>query len=151
MSKIKLSENAIEDMIKKKGYVPQAEHIIFSFKHITNNQVYGLKYIEKADIRNANGIYRQLLERLSELSQTNIENVNRLGKIRGCEYLRYKSFSERVQDVLSNIPIIQKDSKLAVFRFGQSDCRLICKPDIKHTNLMHIVAFDFNYKAYDHG
>lgn len=55
-----------------------------------------------------------------------------------------------MRDYLKNSEIITKDSKEAVFRFGNQQYRLICKDDLNHPNLMHIIAFDFDFSAYNH-
>ena len=38
-----------------------------------------------------------------------------------------------------------------VSRFYQNNYRLLCKSDLNHGNLLHIIAFDFDYSAYSHG
>ena len=50
-----------------------------------------------------------------------------------------------------NIDIISGDSKVVIFQFCNHNYRLICKDDIMHPNLMYVIAFDFDYSAYNHG
>ena len=73
------------------------------------------------------------------------------GKISGCEPIPYKSFSSNMQSILDHIDIVSRDSFLTVFRFGGNDYRLICKTDLQHPNILHVIAFDFDFSAYSHG
>ncbi|MBR1736421.1 MAG: hypothetical protein IJ736_05325 [Firmicutes bacterium] len=62
--------------------------------------------------------------------------------------LEYGCFKESFQGILDGIPIISRDSKLTVYRFGKNNYRIICK---HKDNIMYVIRFDFDYSAYDHG
>ncbi len=126
------------------------EKISFNFKYITSNKTYGLKYF-CGDCRNSEKALSELFNKLEELSKITLTDAKANGKIQGCEPLKYSKFNLSFQQIMDNTDIISKDSSLEVFRFCQNNYRLICKPDIIHTNLLYIIGFDFNYSAYNHG
>ena len=88
---------------------------------------------------------------MSELSQINTIEALQRGKKSGLEKIPVNQLSKSMQDICKGIDIISNDSKLIVFRFYNHNYRLICKDDIIHPNLMYVIAFDFDYSAYNQG
>lgn len=148
MGKIKDSKKGKEVI---QPSTPQGlSHISFSFKHFTTNKTYNFDYFGK-DIRKSHAAYEAFLQKLSELSKINTTQAKIEGKIVGCEPIPYKRLSHNMQEICNGIEVISKDSSLSVFRFCQNNYRLLCKTDITHSNLLYVIAIDFDYSAYDHG
>lgn len=128
---------------------PSPEHIIFSLKHLSRNNTYGMPAIDNK--ANNEAVYKSLFEKMYEASAYHLAGLRMLGKIRGSEPIPLKQFSDSVQNILTSVPIIDKESKMDVMRFGSQNYRLICKSDPVHNNILHIIAFDLDFSAYDHG
>jgi len=126
------------------------EHISFNLKHLTSNKAFCLKWFGN-DFRNREKALSELFARLGDLSTITMNEAKKRGKISGCEPLHYSRFNANFQGVLKGIDILSKDSVLSVFRFCQNDYRMICKTDITYPDLVYILAFDFDYSAYNHG
>lgn len=136
-----------QDKIQKVPYEPLSK-LCFSFSHMTSNNRYSFK---KVDAGNKTNAYEKFIGKLAELSGIDVIEAHQLGKIRGMEKIPYKQLSESMKQICIDTGIVSKDSKVAVFRFNNQNYRMICKDDIMHPNLMHIIAFDFDFSAYDHG
>lgn len=109
-----------------------------------------MEYFGK-DLRGSHLAHAALIERMRQLGQISIDEARARGKEAGSEHIPYKSLSKPMQGICDSIEIISKDSDLTVFRFQQNNFRILCKADMNHANLMYIIAFDFDYSAYDHG
>ncbi len=145
----------IRDKTKKKDKIeiPQVKpltHIVFSLRYLTESKNFGLEYFGK-DLRKSHEAYVAFVSRMRELCQVDIVTAQMSGNIFGSEHIPYKMLSKSMQSVCDSVEIISKDSDLTVFRFYQNNYRLLCKADLNHGNLLHIVAFDFDYSAYNHG
>lgn len=130
--------------------LPPLDHIVFSLKYLTSNGTHGLAYFGK-DLRKSQSAHAALIERMRELCQITIAEARARGKISGSEHIPYKQLKKPMQGICDTVEIISKDSDLTVFRFQQNEYRILCKADLNHANLMHIIAFDFDFSAYDHG
>lgn len=130
--------------------LPPLDHIVFSLKYLTSNGTHSLAYFGK-DFRKSQDAHAALIERMQELCQLTISEARARGKISGSEHIPYKQLRKSMQGICDTVEIISKDSDLTVFRFRQNDYRILCKADLNHANLMHIIAFDFDFSAYDHG
>ena len=140
-----IKDRTVQDYIKESNLVKPIEHIVFSFKYVSSNKNYGLSALRKE-----NRALFPLIKRLNELSQKDILSARFEGKQQGCEPLPYNNLDNRLKQTLSNVPIIEKNSTLSVFRFGSNDYRLICKSDACHSNILYILAIDLNFNAYAH-
>lgn len=147
---IKISEkNKKEDKISINNRF-LLSHISFSLKYLTNNKNFNFSYFGK-DIRKSQSAYEMFLIRMQELCKQDMKLAKINGKISGCEPIPYKQLSLSMQAICDSVEIISKESILSVFRFGENKYRILCKTDLSHPNLLHIIAFDFNYSAYNHG
>lgn len=128
------------------------EHALFSFKYLITNDNYTFKYFGK-DSRAASLAYKGLINKLNEISQEDMSSILGKPKDIGIETLPYRQFNKPFQNILDGIPVISKDSKLTVLRFkaGDKNYRIICKSDLSSQNIMHIIGFDFDFSAYNHG
>lgn len=147
MSKIKDNvsiEDRIESAIKTRKLVSQVEHIVFSFKYLSTNNRFGLKALRGKDIA------AFFVEKMLELSKITMEQAWERGKVSGCEPIPFKEFADSVQEILKHTDIVQKDSLLTVFRFGENKCRIIGRSDKKQNNIFYVICFDIDFKAYGH-
>lgn len=148
MKRIKEKEKR-KDKVELPRQVP-LEHIVFSLRYLTSNKAYSMDYFGN-DLRGSLTAHEALLERMQELCRVDMMTAKLRGKISGSEQIPYKSLSQPMQGICDGTEIISKDSQLTVFRFWQNKYRMLCKTDMNHGNLVHIIAFDFDYSAYDHG
>lgn len=125
-------------------------NISFCFEHSTENRNHSFSYFGN-DMRNRCEAYESLYQKMTDLGQIDTTTAKLRGKISGSEPIPYKSLSKAMQMICDKTEIVGRDSYLSVFRFGQNKYRLLCKPDMNHPNLLHVIAFDFDYSAYDHG
>lgn len=130
--------------------VTRLSHISFSFKYLTSNKNYNFSYF-KQDVRKRHDAYEMLFQRMKDLCRQDMISAKNNGKITGCEPIPCKQLSTALQTICKTIDIISNESFVSVFRFGQNNYRMLCKTDLNLPNLLHIIAFDFNYSAYDHG
>lgn len=121
----------------------------FGFSHITSSNRYGLKGF--GNQRDKASAYEDLIEKLQDLSSISVTEARDRGKQLGLEKIPYSMFDSSLQQICDGSGIVSKDSKLTIFRFYKNKYRLICKDDINHPNIMHILAFDFDFSAYSHG
>ncbi len=140
----KIKDNKAKDTVQIK---PLAK-LCFSFDYLTDNKTYCFHYL---DIRNRLSAFEKLLEKLKELSQIDLMTAQERGKISGCEKIKYSDLYEPMQNICKGTGIVTNDSKVTVYRFCNQNYRLICKDDINHSNLQHVIAFDFDFSAYNHG
>ena len=138
------------EKISGKPQITQVTKICFSFEYVTTNKNYNFDIFTKDKSKKCTA-YDALFERMSELSQINTIEALQRGKKSGLEKIPVNQLSKSMQDICKGIDIISNDSKLIVFRFYNHNYRLICKDDIIHPNLMYVIAFDFDYSAYNHG
>lgn len=143
-AKIKDKPNSWE----KVQLVQPIEKICFGFSHMTGNNNYSFNKVPVGEKVEA---YEALLEKLNDLCGININEARNRGKKLGAERIPYTQLSSSFQGVCDTSDVVSKDSKVVVFQFCNHKYRLICKDDIIHSNLMHIIGFDFDFTAYDHG
>ncbi|MCI5892104.1 MAG: hypothetical protein MRZ66_01690 [Clostridiales bacterium] len=126
------------------------EHCIsFSFNCITNNKKYNFEYFKNSKYE-YNKMAASLLEKLMLLSQYKWEQLIHSGRKNqlGFEDMQYGEigFNTPREDFLS----LSKDSKVYVFRFNNNKMRMISAKRDK-CPIIHIIGFDFDFSAYDHG
>lgn len=150
MSKKKQITDKRNDVVKKSNVTVKKSLVSFNFMYLTDNKEHNFDFFRK-DMRERHDAYQELCKRLKELSCNNMDFWKKAGKLRGCEPIPYESFSDTFKSILSQIEIVSTDSQLAVFRFSNSDYRIIGKAGIFEENTIYIIGFDFNHSAYNHG
>ena len=120
---------------------------VFCFKHITTNRHYNFHYY------NSNKQYREkaeslesLLSRLHELSSTDWKALMTLEKKNGLETIPFG----QMQFSPSSFTI-GDDEKVYSFRFNKDKNRIICAKANDCRLTLHVVGFDFDFSAYNHG
>lgn len=147
MGKLRVKDNKGQDKVTKQELEPLS-NMCFGFQHVTSNKNFSFKQL---DTREKAVAYDELFTRLNELSKINVTQAHNMGKISGMEKLPYSQLEQNMQQICDGTGIVTKDSKVVVFRFHNQKYRMICKDDIMHPNLMHVIAFDFGFSAYNHG
>lgn len=146
----RIKDKKQKDKVSGKPQITPVPKICFGFKYLTTNSHYNFDIFAKDKSKKCLA-YEELISKMQFLSQINVAESAMLGKELGSESFPVSQFSKSIQEICKGVDIISGDSKLVVFRFCHKDYRLICKNDIMHANLMHVIAFDFDYSAYDHG
>ncbi len=148
MPKIKKTSPAKEIAITNNSL--RIPHVLFSFKYLTKNAKHSFAFFKK-EFRSAHSAYKALFEKLQFSSRMTMAEFSGLSKETGYELLPFEQFPKSMQAVLSNTGIVTKDKKLAVMRFKNEEYRIICQPDVNHDNVWHVIGFDFDMSAYNHG
>lgn len=120
------------------------EYYIFDFKYITRNKKYNFKFFN--DKRNKLIAYDNLMEKIIEISNYTTESFNLLNKAKGLETILYNQLNFKPNGL-----DLSSDDKVISIRFNSTKYRLICIKSIDYKNILHIIGFDFDYSAYDHG
>lgn len=126
-------------------------HVLFSFKYLTKNSKHSFNFFGKKDFREAQIAYHELFDKMQEVSNMSMTEFSGLPKEKGYELMRFEDFPKSTQAILSNTGIVTKDKKLAIMRFYRETCRMISQPDVNHDSIWHVICFDFDKSAYDHG
>ena len=127
-----------------------SKNIAFRFQYIPHNGNYSFEHFRK-DFRRKLSAYEMLHDKFCELTSKTLNEVRQIGKVTGGEQVPLWQFSDGLQRSLKNIPHVSEDTKLTIFRFGNNNYRLICVEDAQTSHILYIVAFDFDFTAYDHG
>lgn len=131
--------------IKKLNNKIENEYYIFDFKYLTNNKAYNFKCF-KNDKNNKLKTYENLINKIIEISNYSTKNFNLLSKEKGLETLYFYQLKFEPNGLnLSN------DDKFISIRFNSNKYRIICIKSTNYKNVLHIIGFDFNHNAYNHG
>jgi len=119
----------------------------FSFRHLTTHSDYNLNYYSSNQVREMQTAKQNLYDRMEELCKNNWLYWMTLGKQRGLETLEYSrlKFGPHELELL-------KDEKVFIFRFkAQNDDARIIGYRKGKCPILHVIGYDFNFSAYDHG
>lgn len=141
MSRGKISEKKDDNTFLSSS---QLNYPVFCFKYLTTNNSYNINYFKKStDKAKAYGALFYIINHLQ--GQTWLETMNKRKQI-GFESIAYKTFNFK-----PNGYKLSKDDKLLVIRFKRGLYRMIgIKSDV-NKDVFHVLGFDFDYSAYDHG
>lgn len=125
----------------------QNTKIMVSFSCVTSNKDYNFGFFQK-DIRSNLKVREALDELLGIMTsltwkEASLKNKFELG---GFEVIPFGQMKPIKIDKLA----VTKDTGIHVFRFNSQECRL-CGIKDSYCNVLHIIAYDFNYKLYPHG
>jgi len=117
----------------------------FSFRYLTKKKDFNLEHFSKKERRKRENAHDKILKRMSEICTKKYVYWQGLDKKRGCELLNYSQmkFSPKDLDLTS-------DSKLYIFRTESDEFRIIGYK-AGDCPTLHIIGFDFDYSAYNHG
>ena len=133
---------------KKKLKKEQVKYPVFSFQYIDlSSKQFSIEYFQKNKGLPIVSVFGSLFDKLKRISSVPILDLADTGKVAAFETLSYSQFDQKLQNLFRSVQLAP-DAKLTVFRFCQQKCRLICSSD---DNIFYILAFDFNFSAYDHG
>ena len=123
-------------------------NMVFSWEYLTNNKTYGISRLSK-ESDNMKKLFEDLCEVLKRFSGIKYQEAVALPKNVGIELIPLNNCNKPFRDMCLNISIISNDSKLSVCRAGKY--RVFFKVDQNQGHLLYLIAFDFDYNAYDHG
>lgn len=132
---------------EKLHFLSPLEKICFSFEKMSSNKNYSFNSLAKGIKETA---LQDFVDKLKFFSSANFSYFITMSKNKGFESIPYNQLSESVKQICDGTSIITHDSKLIVFRFGNGKYRAICKNDTIHSNLLYIIACDFDFSAYNH-
>lgn len=125
----------------KKQNVP----ITFCFKHLTANKKYRIRDIR--DCRERCQAYEKLFEKINEIQSCPWEEFGMRKKQQGLECIEFKQLNFSATNLTKEL---EKISKFISIRFCSGNYRIIA---IKAPTcqVLHIIGFDLDFSAYDHG
>lgn len=124
-------------------------NICFSFCYLTANGSFNFDYFNSSQKRECETIKASLYDRLEELSKYKWIDLMALPKGHGFETIpvsRLKFQPSEMDDI--------SGQKAIVFRFkgvNGKDCRIIGIKEDHCSAVCHVIGYDFDYSAYDHG
>lgn len=134
--------------VQNKECVNERGRVIFSFCYMTSNPIHNFKYYKKADKNNELLARQHLSQFLMELSSNTWMEIGKRRKDQKCgiDSIPYNRI------VFSPVELSpSEDSKVFSFRFGNADSFRLLGIKEKDCPVLHIIGYDFNFSAYDHG
>lgn len=122
-----------------------SEYPAFSFTHITKNNAFNMSHFTSGS-RDMERCMSKLYEKLEKLSVHRWRDLLGLNKRAGIEFIPMHKLNFEPADSL----IVSKDEKFISARFNGQDYRIIAVKQDK-CPIMHVIGFDFDFSAYDHG
>ncbi|MDU5274412.1 MULTISPECIES: hypothetical protein [Peptoniphilus] len=137
------------NIVTKSGSI--VNYPIFSFKHITRNNKYNIKFFKKS--KDKQRAYGALFYLIGEMQQMTWKDFIRLPKEKGMESMKSSELNFYPNDYN-----LTPDQKVVVIRFNRQKYRVIGikeripgASDKEGIDIFHVFGFDFDYSAYDHG
>ena len=122
----------------------------FSFRYMTQNNNYSLKFLDSLDGNSREKTLKGLFSRLEELSAHPWLYWQEKRKSTGMETIRF----DQLNFFANPDANFTKDTKAYVFRFatyrGANSGRII-GIKISPCAVLHVIGYDFDFSAYDHG
>lgn len=125
-------------------------NITLSFEYSVNSR-YSIEYITKKSKEKCNSIIFALFQKLEELSKLTIKDLQNRPRESGYEMIPLSELNFEIDNDIKQDLELSNDSKVIVFRFNKQDCRLITAKSPKCKNLLYVLAYDWNFSAYNHG
>lgn len=139
----KLKSNNIKDKIKEPENAT-LDYPVLCFKYLTTNNGYNVKYFNH--FREKAKAYSALFYLISDIQSTSWKDLMLRGKTKGFESIN----SGELNFKPSNYKITP-DEKVFILRFKRNNYRLIGVKSNKNKDVLHVIGFDFDYTAYNHG
>ena len=124
-------------------------NVCFSFFYMTSNSRYNLGYFSNSQKRETEIVKSNLYDRLEELSKLTWLELAGLPKKQGFETIPVDSLNFQPSNFSSS-----QGKKAIIFRFkgvNGNDCRIIGIKEEHCSAICHIIGYDFDYSAYNHG
>lgn len=122
------------------------KYVTFSFDKMMMSGDYSFEYFKKNKSVNLKA-YQDLLNKLQVLCRLNMHELMQQNKKVGYELLNVCELTDKMQNHCE-LQQITKESKVTIFRFSNQKYRMICH---MNDNVFHVLAFDFDFSAYNHG
>lgn len=110
-------------------------------KYLTNKKKYNFNYFKK-NFRNKCEAYDELFKKIIQIQNMKWVEFANSGKSLGIEYIPIKILKIEIHEDLKNY------EKFISIRFKEQDYRILA---IKNNDYLHIIGFDLDYSAYNHG
>ena len=124
-------------------------NVCFSFCYMTSNSRYNFDYFVNSQKRESETIKANLYDRFEQLSKMTWLELAGLPKKQGFETIPIDSLNFQPSHFSSG-----QEKKAVVFRFkgvNGKDCRIIGIKEEHCSAVYHVIGYDFDYSAYDHG
>ena len=120
------------------------EYPIADFKYLTSNKKYNFGYFN--NLRESIEGKAIILDKIIDIQKYSWLELMQMRKNIGIEYIDY----EQLKFSPSNTKIVE-DSKVVIMRLNSQNWRLIGVKSKNLKNVLHIIGFDFDFSAYNHG
>lgn len=117
---------------------------VFCFKYLTTNNKYNINFLKKS--RDKQKAYGALFYKINELQTQKWEEIYMTNKEVGLETIKFNNINFNP----NNLKLTQ-DTKVISIRFKRGKYRIIGIKSSKNKDVFHVIGFDFNYSAYNHG
>ena len=119
----------------------------FSFRHLTANSKYNFGYFNASQSAKMKEAKHSLYDRIEALTRQEWKYWGSLGKANGYETIEFSRLKLAPIDLK-----ITKDNKIYIFRFeiGKKSARIIGYKK-GSCPIIHVIGYDFDFSAYDHG
>lgn len=124
-------------------------HIILSFKYSVKNKKYTIQEKTNAKEKN-NKIFKELFEKLEELSKITWKELQNRPKETGYEMIPISDFLINLDNIKEKLKL-SDDSKIIVFRFNHQKNRILGVRSQECSSILYIIGYDWDFSAYDHG
>ncbi|ERL26421.1 MULTISPECIES: hypothetical protein [unclassified Leptotrichia] len=117
---------------------------VFCFRYLTKNKNYNFNRFKNSKESNeAKGI---VLDKLMDIQLKSWLDLHQQNKRTGIETLSIENINFSPYDYETS-----KDQKVYVFRLNSQNWRMIGIKSEINTDVLHIIGFDFDFTAYNHG
>lgn len=117
---------------------------VLCFKYLTKNKKYNIKYFKK--VREKQKAYGALFHLISRIqSNTWVDLLSKNKKI------GFETISCNELNLQPNQYNLTPDTKIYVLRFARGKYRLLGVKSSENKDVLHIIGFDFDHSAYNHG
>lgn len=140
-AKRKLSKTTDVNKLKEPDKVES--YPVFCFKHLTTNKKYNIEYFKKKNVREKSKAYGALFFLINDMQNSGWKDLFSRSKEIGFESIQSKQLKLQPKNLS-----LSPDSKVLCIRFKKQTYRML---GIKNKDVFHVIGFDFDYSAYNHG
>ncbi len=136
---IKIADEGLDDSSK-------IDYPVICLRHLTTNSDHNFDYFKK-DKNKKLEAYENFLQKVEEIQKSTWKELMLADKFKGFETLENSQIKFKGKEVRH---LVSADTKIYILRFGK-DYRLLGFKTSRCSNSFHVIGFDFNYTAYNHG
>ena len=132
------------DNIKIKEPDKPLHYPVLCFKHLTKDKKFNIKYFR--DDKEKLKAYGSFFYLVGSIQETDWLTLYQKSKASGLETIPSNQINFKPYNYK-----LTPDEKVIVFRFYHGKYRLIGVKSAKNKDVLHVLGFDFDHSAYDHG